>query len=62
MLTSLDISAISHVVGTDVAGSDILDSFKDIVVLTDASDGNSKPGVKVTVFDQDVGTVGFHGD
>jgi hypothetical protein len=61
-LTSFDISTISHTVRTDVASSDVLDSFKDIVVLTNAADGNSKAGVEVTVFDQDIGTVGFHGN
>jgi hypothetical protein len=62
ILTSLDISAISHIVRADVASGDILDGFEDIVVLTDATNGNSEASVEVTVFDQDVGTVGFHGN
>lgn len=60
--TSLDIGAISHVVGANVASSNVLNGFEDIVVLTDAADGDSEAHVEITVFNQDVGTVGFHGN
>jgi hypothetical protein len=60
--TSLNISTVSHVVGANVTGSDVLDGFKGIVVLTDAANGNTEAGVEVTVFNQDVGTVGLHGN
>jgi hypothetical protein len=58
--TSLNISTISHVVGANVASSDVLDRFKYIIVLTNASNGNSEAHIEVAVFDQDVGTVGLH--
>ncbi|KAG9967200.1 pectin lyase-like protein, partial [Aureobasidium melanogenum] len=60
--TSLDVGAISHVVGADVASSDIFDDFESVVVLTNAANCDTKTHIEVTVFNQDVGAVGFQGD
>lgn len=33
-----------------------------LTILPDAADGNAKPGVEVTVLDENVGAVGLHCD
>lgn len=58
----LDVDAVTHVVDCDVARCDIFNRFVAVLVLPDAADGHTKASVKVAVFDEDVGTVGFGAD
>lgn len=60
--TGLNISAISHVVGADIASSDVLDVFKGIVVLANTANCDTKTHIEVTVLNKDVGAVGLQGD
>lgn len=58
----LDVDTVTHVVDCDVACCDVFDCFVAVLVLPDAADGHAEASVKVAVFDEDVGTVGFGAD
>lgn len=58
----LYVCAVSHVVRADVTSSDVFNVFESVIILTDTANSNAQTHIEVTVFDQNVGTVGLHGD
>lgn len=58
----LYVCAVSHVVRADVTSSDVFNVLESVIVLTDTANSNAQTHIEVTVFDQNVGTVGLHGD